>query len=350
MIFDGRNGGTVELLDTILVIRRSGVASFLTQGLKGEKRIPYASVSSVQFKEAGFTTGYIQFGVTGGIESGRGIWDATTDENTVLFVKEAADEFRQLRDIVEERMATARNGPSTPSITSPVNIAEELTRLADLRDRGVLTGEEFAQQKARLLGHAPSAGERELTATPAPTSRTLNANLRAQVSASPEQPPKKRTGWFGRILGFGCLGLIGLLVLLAGIGSQLETQNSSAAVAPSEPGTAAEGGPTSQQSALKVTAVQLARAYSSNEARAQQAYGEQPLLVEGTVSGVDLDLTDEPVVQLATDNEFMPASAHLTEDSKSKASGLNKGQSVELLCENVSEVMSMPQLKDCEIL
>lgn len=30
--------------------------------------------------------------------------------------------------------------------------ADELTKLADLRDRGVLSGDEFAQQKARLLG------------------------------------------------------------------------------------------------------------------------------------------------------------------------------------------------------
>ena len=29
---------------------------------------------------------------------------------------------------------------------------EQLTQLADLRDRGVLTDEEFAAQKARLLG------------------------------------------------------------------------------------------------------------------------------------------------------------------------------------------------------
>ena len=73
----------------LLVIRRKGLGSFLTQGLKGEKRISYSSIRSVQFKEAGFTTGYIQFGIAGGIENRGGVWDATTDENTVLFTKEA---------------------------------------------------------------------------------------------------------------------------------------------------------------------------------------------------------------------------------------------------------------------
>jgi hypothetical protein len=34
----------------------------------------------------------------------------------------------------------------------PVDIAEQLERLADLRDRGVLTDAEFEDQKQRLLG------------------------------------------------------------------------------------------------------------------------------------------------------------------------------------------------------
>ena len=35
---------------------------------------------------------------------------------------------------------------------APPNVAEELTKLADLRDRGVLSDQEFASLKARLLG------------------------------------------------------------------------------------------------------------------------------------------------------------------------------------------------------
>ena len=85
MLFNGLNGGTVELLDNVLVIRRKGFGSFLTQGMKGEKRIPYSSITSVQFKEAGFTTGYIQFGIAGGIESRGGVWDATTDKKILSF-------------------------------------------------------------------------------------------------------------------------------------------------------------------------------------------------------------------------------------------------------------------------
>jgi len=226
VIFDGRNGGTVELLENVLVIRRKGVASFLTQGLKGEKRIPYASITSVQFKEAGFTTGYIQFGVSGGIENRRGVWDATTDENTVLFTKEAAEQFRKLRDIVEDHAAAARRGGSASNGPPPAaNIADELTRLADLRDRGVLTDEEFAEQKARLLGTgttSQAASPSTSQATP-PQSAVSGLRSKSQATAGLTTEPPKRG--FGKVAGIGCLVVLGIFILLAAIGSQVEQTN-----------------------------------------------------------------------------------------------------------------------------
>ena len=37
------------------------------------------------------------------------------------------------------------------------NTADQLTKLADLRDRGVITPEEFEREKAKVLGSTPSA-------------------------------------------------------------------------------------------------------------------------------------------------------------------------------------------------
>lgn len=224
MIFDGRNGGTVELLENVLVIRRKGVASFLTQGLKGEKRIPYTSITSVQFKEAGFTTGYIQFGISGGIESRRGVWDATTDENTVLFTKEAAEQFRKLRDIVEDRIAAARQGHSASNAPPmSASIAEELTRLADLRDRGVLSDEEFAAQKSRLLGSGAVSqdGRRSTSQTTPPQSAVTALHSKPDASRGPISEPPKRS--VGKVVGIGCLIVLGIFIVLAAIGSQVET-------------------------------------------------------------------------------------------------------------------------------
>ena len=122
----------------------------MTQGLKGEKRIPYSSITSVQFKAAGLTNGYIQFGVAGGLESRGGVFAATSDENTVMFRRKAGDQFLHLRDIVEQRAERARHG-GQQNITPAISPIAELTQLAELHRQGILTDDEFSRQKARLL-------------------------------------------------------------------------------------------------------------------------------------------------------------------------------------------------------
>jgi hypothetical protein len=96
-----------------------------------------------------------------------------------------------------------------------------------------------------------------------------------------------------------------------------------------------------------VTAGELFKAYQSNEMAAQQAYAGKLLEVSGTVDGVDLDSSDEPVVKLRTSNQFMPVSVYLTDDTKAAAAGYNKRSKITLLCKEISEVVSMPQLKEC---
>ena len=98
-----------------------------------------------------------------------------------------------------------------------------------LRDRGILTDGEFAEQKARTLGQQSSA-------TPFSNSSNQSAPLIASTgqgrprsefhTSSIGEPPKK--GKVGKILGFGCLGILGLLFILGLIGSQLDPQNSTA--------------------------------------------------------------------------------------------------------------------------
>ena len=51
----------------------------------------------------------------------------------------------------------------TAATNTSTSTADELTKLADLRDRGTISDEEFHHAKAKLLGHQPE------TSTPAPT-------------------------------------------------------------------------------------------------------------------------------------------------------------------------------------
>lgn len=123
--------------DAVTIIPRA-----LYHGFIGEKRIPFSSITAIQFKEAGsWLAGFIQFSIKGG-----GEWhgQVNQDENALQFDKEFNTEFAALREFVERQMATATVSPMTST-------ADELMKLAALRDQGILTDEEFASQKAKLL-------------------------------------------------------------------------------------------------------------------------------------------------------------------------------------------------------
>lgn len=47
---------------------------------------------------------------------------------------------------------TPSSAPTAPTSTAPASVADELAKLAKLRDQGILTNEEFEAQKKKLLG------------------------------------------------------------------------------------------------------------------------------------------------------------------------------------------------------
>ena len=136
--FKGATKSVAVEADAITISYRA-----LYHGFKGDKRIPLSSITAIQFKEpGGWLAGYIQFSIKGGIE-----WRGAVnqDENAIQFDSKDAAEFRAVRDYIQSRMAIEKGFNPVPLV------ADELTKLASLRDRGVLTAEEFAAQKTKLL-------------------------------------------------------------------------------------------------------------------------------------------------------------------------------------------------------
>ena len=141
------HNGQLELTDSILRIKRKEVLAFMTQGLKGDKEILISQISSIQFKKANaFTNGYIQFAFVGGQEAKRGLFQGTQDENTVMFRASQQAAFERLRDELQRRIAAAASRPTQSSSL------DGLEKLASLRDRGVVSEEEFQQKKKQILG------------------------------------------------------------------------------------------------------------------------------------------------------------------------------------------------------
>lgn len=139
--------GQLELYVDKIVIKRKGILSFMTQGLKGDKDILLSSISSIQLKNASMlTNGYIQFSFMGGQEGKRGLFQATQDENTVMFDRKQQPDFDALKTRFE-----ALRSQGTQAQGGRSNV-DELERLAALREKGILTDEEFAAEKRRILG------------------------------------------------------------------------------------------------------------------------------------------------------------------------------------------------------
>lgn len=94
-------GGQITLYSNRLEIKRKGALGFISHGMDGTKIIFLKSITGLQYKECGkVTNGYLQIIFQGSQESKNGIFDATKDENTVMFAKAVEEKFAQIRDYI----------------------------------------------------------------------------------------------------------------------------------------------------------------------------------------------------------------------------------------------------------
>lgn len=144
----GKSGKIIVYEDKV-VIERTGFFNKLTYGFAGEKTIPMSSITSIQYKPCGaITIGLLQFGVLGGNERQGGLSQAVSDENTVTFGKEKNEKAEKIKAFIEEKIAE-RNSP-TPAVA--VSSADEIRKLKELADEGIISAEEFETKKKQLLG------------------------------------------------------------------------------------------------------------------------------------------------------------------------------------------------------
>jgi tRNA_anti-like/Uncharacterised protein family UPF0547 len=126
--------------------------------------------------------------------------------------------------------------------------------------------------------------------------------------------------------------------------------NSDRNAAPADNGGSAGSGDNAQQAdTTAVSSVELARAYNANEVNAQNTYGGKTLDVTGTITGVKLDLFNNPVVEMEGVNEFLPVQATFDQSYSQKVSALSKGQEITVRCTQITEVVSAPMLSECSL-
>ena len=138
------------LLDDRVRIQRREEKTFPHQGFRGNRDILFSQIASIRLKKATtMGSGFIQFLLSGRNESGN--HDSARDENTVMFRGAHQVEFDGIKAAIEMKMTTARTMVARPQPRA-ASYVEELEQLASLRNRGIITEDEFAAKKRQILG------------------------------------------------------------------------------------------------------------------------------------------------------------------------------------------------------
>ena len=129
--------------------------SFLTYGFRGTKEILIREMTSIEYKNAGgMLNGHILFLYRGGRDVKTSVFgndSIASNENAVIFNRDNQAAFDTLREMLNGKM-DQYNNPQQVVVQAGPSYLDELKKLAELRDAGVVTDEEFDREKARLLG------------------------------------------------------------------------------------------------------------------------------------------------------------------------------------------------------
>jgi len=144
----------VELFDDKLVISGSpygGIGSMLSKQ-KITSELLFSSITNVNFQEATtFLPGFILFYVKGSVDSkSLRYQDVKFDPNAILFSKKYLEDYLKLRDEIKSRINT-NDVISQPIIQNSSSNLDELEKLANLKEKGIISQEEFDKKKAQLL-------------------------------------------------------------------------------------------------------------------------------------------------------------------------------------------------------
>jgi len=148
--------GQMELNNSVIIITRKGFVARSTHG-KNEKQIPLNSVQAIDWKEASsLTRGFLKLIISGAIEGRQTAtsrtFDAHKDENTVVFTKNEMEDFLKIKNAIQEDLAK-RGAPSETTQTQSFSKADELLKLKQLFDDGILSEAEFNAEKSKILSN-----------------------------------------------------------------------------------------------------------------------------------------------------------------------------------------------------
>lgn len=139
----------LELAKDKVIIRRFGTTNAQTTGLNSDRIIFIADITGMQMKPAATMSGYILFSHADSHPFEGGIVEASHYPDAFIFGQESNEEVASFKWKVEQLMHEFKQHPAPNPPKG--NLAEELRSLAELKQQGLLTEEEFEAAKKKLL-------------------------------------------------------------------------------------------------------------------------------------------------------------------------------------------------------
>ncbi len=149
--FTNNTNSSLRVYSDYLVIKHAGALNFMSKsGLKGEKRINFSSISSIECRNANtMSAGFLQFSIMGSGVGG-GLNAAAGDENSILFDATKNNLVQQIVEYIERRRIELAQ-PQFQQVVQNVSAADEIEKFKNLLDKGIITQEEFDAKKKQLL-------------------------------------------------------------------------------------------------------------------------------------------------------------------------------------------------------
>ncbi|MGH8464279.1 MAG: OB-fold protein [Pseudomonas sp.] len=140
---------------------------------------------------------------------------------------------------------------------------------------------------------------------------------------------------------------IGTMLFVGAVGAAADQSAKSAAAGKAaSKEVAMEQADTVPVERIAVTATELYNDYKANEIAANARYKGKPLLITGTVSAIQSDLLDKPLIQLAA-GDFVTVT--ISGLSVEEASELSKGSRIKAACIGNGELLTFPATRDCTL-
>lgn len=156
------DGRVLKVYDDRVVLTQEGVVGMLSRGLSGYKTIYFKDITSIQFKEAGWTAGYMEFTFPGSNDRGGGPISGVTNENRFTFGKPTIGAARKLnievlkvKAFIENKIDEIKKQGNESSQKNNVSKADEISKLKSLLDNGAISKEEYDNLKRDIIKTHP---------------------------------------------------------------------------------------------------------------------------------------------------------------------------------------------------